>query len=155
MKVKIQNKTTQARKKSQRGAAMIETALVLTVALSMILFIVDMGRILLTQQFISERARVAVRSAVVNNWNSDQVQNYVAYGSTSAPSEGGTTPGFMGLLPSEVTFNTVADSGIGDARYQVIVQGVPMFTWIPYIAGKYYAPAVTATAAVQSQGSTS
>jgi len=155
MKVKTQNKTTPARKKGQRGAAMIETALVLTVALSMILFIVDMGRILLTQQFISERARVAVRSAVVNNWTSDQVQNYVAYGSTSAPPGGTTTPGFMGLLPSEVTFNTIADSGIGDARYQVIVQGVPMFTWIPYISGKYYAPSVTATSAVQSQGSTS
>ena len=155
MKINKQNKTKRARRKNQRGAAMIETALVLTVALSMIVFIVDMGRILLTQQFISERARVAVRSAVVNNWTSDQVQNYVAYGSTSAPQGGTTTPGFMGLLPSEVTFNTVADSGIGDARYQVIVQGVPMFTWIPYIAGKYYAPPVTATAPVQSQGSTS
>ena len=154
MNVKKQNKTSQARKKSQRGAAMIETALVLTVALSMIVFIVDMGRILLTQQFISERARVAVRSAVVNNWTGTQVQNYVAYASTSAPDGGTTTPGFMGLLPSEVTFNTVADSGIGDARYQVIVQGVPMFTWIPYIAGKYYAPSVTATSPVQSQGAT-
>jgi uncharacterized membrane protein len=155
MKVKIQDPKRQARKKGQRGAAMVETALVLTVALSMIVFIVDMGRLLLTQQFISERARVAVRSAVVNNWTSDQVKNYVAYGSTSAPDGGISTPGYMGLLPSEVTFNTVADSGIGDARYQVIIQGVPMFTWIPYIAGKYYAPPVTATAPVQSQGSTS
>ena len=133
---------------------MVETALVLTVALGMIVFIVDMGRILLTQQFISERARVAVRSAVVNNWTSDQVKNYVAYASTSAPDGGTTTPGFMGLLPSEVTYTTVADSGVGDARYQVVVQGVQMFTWIPYIAGKYNAPSVTATAPVQSQGAT-
>jgi hypothetical protein len=121
----------------------------------MIVFIVDMGRILLTQQFISERARMAVRSAVVNNWTSVQVKNYVAYGSTTAPGDDTTTPGFLGLLPSEVTFNTIADSGINDARYQVIIQGVPMFTWVPYIAGKYNAPSVTATAPVQSQGSTS
>ena len=139
-------------KRRQRGAALVETALVFTVTLSMILFIVDMGRVLLTQQYVTERARVAVRNAVVNNWDSTAVANYVAYASATAPSGGG--PGFMGLTPSEVTFTTYADSGIGDARYQVTVQGVPMFTWVPYIAGKYYAPTVTATAPVQSQGST-
>jgi Flp pilus assembly protein TadG len=149
------NKKTEARKKGQRGAALLESALVFSSAICMILFIVDMGRVLLTQQFISERARVAVRSAVVNNWTSDQVKNYVAYGSTSAPGGETSTPGYLGLLPSEVTFNTVADSGIGDARYQVIITGVPLFTWIPYMAGKYNAPTVTATAPVQSQGSTS
>lgn len=71
-----QNTKTQARRKRQRGAALVETALVFTTALSMILFIVDMGRILLTQQFISERARVGVRNAVVNNWNATAVANY-------------------------------------------------------------------------------
>ena len=153
MKINKNKKTTtQARKKSQRGAALVETALVFTAALSMILFIVDMGRILLTQQYISERAQAAVRSAVVNDWDAAEVQNYVVYGSTTAPNGGG--PGLMGLTTSEVTFNTIADSGIGDGRYQVVVSGVPMFTWIPYMAGKYNAPTVTATAPVQSQGAT-
>ena len=149
---KNQKTTTQVRKKSERGAALVETALVFTAALAMILFIVDMGRILLTQQYISQRAQSAVRSAVVNNWDSTDVANYVVYGSTTAPDGGGA--GLMGLTTSEVTFNTIADSGIGDGRYQVIVQGVPMFTWIPYMAGKYNAPTVTATAPVQSQGAT-
>jgi len=149
---KNQKTTTQARKKSQRGAALVETALVFTAALSMILFIVDMGRILLTQQYISERAQAAVRSAVVNNWDSTDVKNYLVYGSTTAPDGGGA--GLMGLTTSEVAFNTIADSGIGDGRYQVVVSGVPMFTWIPYMAGRYNAPTVTATAPVQSQGAT-
>ena len=149
---KNQKTTTQARKKSQRGAALVETALVFTAALSMILFIVDMGRILLTQQYISERAQAAVRSAVVNNWDSTDVKNYLVYGSTTAPDAGGA--GLMGLTTSEVAFNTIADSGIGDGRYQVVVSGVPMFTWIPYMAGRYNAPTVTATAPVQSQGAT-
>ena len=154
MKVK-QNKNTktQARKKGQRGAALVETALVFTAALAMIVFIVDMGRILLTQQYISERAQAAVRSAVVNNWDATSVKNYVVYGSTTAPGSG-VAAGLMGLTTSEVTFNTIADSGIGGGRYQVIVQGVPMFTWIPYMAGRYTAPTVTATAPVQSQGAT-
>jgi hypothetical protein len=149
-----QNQKTkaQARKKSQRGAALVETALVFTSALGMIVFIVDMGRILLTQQFISERARVGVRNAVVNNWNATSVQNYVVYGTTSAPDGGGA--GYFGLTTSEVNFSSIPDSGIGDARYQVTVSGVPLFTWIPYMAGRYTAPTVIATAPVQSQGAT-
>jgi Flp pilus assembly protein TadG len=148
------NSKTQARRKRQRGAALVETALVFTTALSMILFIVDMGRILLTQQFISERARVGVRNAVVNNWDATAVANYVAYGTTATPAGGTATSGLMGLTADEVTLTTYADSGIGDARYQVTVSGVPMFTWIPYMAGKYTAPTIIATAPVQSQGAT-
>ena len=154
---KNQNMKTQARKKRQRGAALVETALVFSVALSMILFIVDMGRILLTQQFIAERARVGVRSAVVNNWDSTAVANYVVYGTPTAPpgnDENPTPPGYFGLTPSQVTLTTYPDSGIGDARYQVTVQGVQLFTFIPYISGTYHAPPVIATAPVQSQGAT-
>src|SRR5260370_33871859 len=141
------NQNTKTRKRRQRGAALVETALVFTAALSMIVFIVDMGRILLTQQFVAERARVGLRNAVVNNWDSTAVANYVVYGTTTAPSGGGA--GFLGLMPSEVTLNTFADSGIGDARYQVIVQVVPLFTWIPYMAVPYTALPITATAPVQ------
>src|ERR1700676_2593617 len=105
---KNQNTKIQAKNKGQRGAALVETALVFTAALSMILFIVDMGRILLTKHYISERAQAAVGSAVVNNWDATSVKNYVVYGSTTAPNGGGA--GLMGLAASEVTFNTIADS---------------------------------------------
>ena len=145
-------KTPHASNRRRRGSAMVETALVFTAALTMILFIVDMGRLLLIQQFASERARVAARNAVVNNWNSTAVANYVAYGTTTAPS--GNPPGFLGLTPSQVTLTTYADSGIGDGRYSVTVQGGALFTWIPYMGGTYNAPSVTATAAVQSRGAT-
>jgi Flp pilus assembly protein TadG len=150
-----------AKRRRQRGAALVETALVLTTLLGMIVFIMDMGRILLIQQFIGDRARIGVRGAVVNNWTSSQVANYVVYGSPgSAQNENGNNnsssaqPGFLGLLPSQVTFTSYADSGIGDARYQVTVQGVPLFTWIPFIAGQYTSPTVTATMPVQSLGAT-
>ena len=145
----------QVRTKRQRGSALVETALIFTTAISMILFIVDMGRILLWQQFIGERARVGARNAVVNNWDSTAVKNYVVYGSTTAPdSQNGTPGGFLGLLPSQVTLTKVADTGIGDGRYKVQVSGVPIVTWIPYMSGQYTLPAVTATMAVQSQGAT-
>jgi len=149
-----QNTKTQARRKRQRGAALLETALVFSVTLSMIVFIVNMGQILLTQQFISERARVGVRSAVVNNWNATAVANYVAYGTTTTPAGGTGASGLMGLMANEVRLTTYADSGIGDARYQVTVSGVPLFSWIPYMAGKYTAPTIIVTAPVQSGGAT-
>ena len=136
----------------QRGNVMLETALVITVLLSMILFIVDMGRVLLTQQLISDRARAGVRNAVVNNWTAAEVANFVVYNSTTAPPGGG--PGFLGLTTAEVSLTQYADSGNNDARYQVKVSGVPLFTWVPYLAGKYTAPAITATMPVQSRGAT-
>jgi hypothetical protein len=139
-----------SRRRRQRGAALVETALVFMTVLGMILFILDMGRILLSEQFIAERARVGARNVVVNNWTSTQVANYVVYGSTTAPS--GNPPGFLGLLPSQVTLTSYADSGINDGRYQVTVSGVPLFTWIPYIAGQYSSPTVTATMPVESLG---
>ena len=141
-----------ARRKRQRGAALVETSLVLMTLLGMILFILDMGRILLSEQFIAERARVGARNAVVNNWTSTQVANYVVYGSTTAPDA--NAPGFLGLLPSQVTLTSYADSGINDGRYQVTVTGVTLFTWIPYIAGQYSSPTVTATMPVESLGAT-
>jgi Flp pilus assembly protein TadG len=140
------------KKKKQRGAAMLETALVLITVLGMILGIMDMGRLLLIEQFITERTREGARNAVVNNWDQTAVQNYVVYGSTTAPSGGG--PGFLGLTTSNVAFTSVPDSGIGDARYQVAVSGVKFPVFIPYIAGNYTAPTITVTSPVQSQGAT-
>ena len=131
---------------------MVETALVMLTVLSMILFIMDMGRILLLQQFITERAREGVRYSVVNNWNQTSVQNYVVYGSTTAPQNGG--PGFLGLRTSQVTLSTIADSGIGDARNQVSVSGFTFPAFIPFMAGAYTAPTITVTAPTQSLGAT-
>jgi Flp pilus assembly protein TadG len=45
--MKTKNKTQAKAKNKQRGAALVETALVFTAALSMIVFIINMGQILL------------------------------------------------------------------------------------------------------------
>ena len=131
---------------------MLETALVLITLLSMILFILDMGRIMLLQEFITERAREGARYAVVNNWGQTAVQNYVVYGSTTAPEGGGA--GLLGLSTSQVTFTAVADSGINDARYQVQVSGFQFPVFIPYISGTFTTPTITVTAPAESRGAT-
>lgn len=133
---------------------MVEGALVVVTIISMIVFIMDMGRLLLTQQFITERARQTIRAAVVNNWDSTSVANYLCYASTSAPGPT-TTPGYMGLLPSQVSYQALGTSGTPDYRLQVVVSGVPMLTWIPYMAHTYTAPPITVTMPAQSMGATS
>ncbi len=142
-------------RRRQKGAAMLETALVLITVVGMIIFIMDMGRMLLIQQFITERARVTVRAAVVNNWTAAQAANFLCYNSTSAPSGGTSTPGYLGLLPSQVSYQTLGLSTASDYRLQISVSGVPMLTWIPYISGSYNAPPITVTMPAQSLGATS
>ncbi|HEY2842390.1 MAG TPA: TadE family protein [Bryobacteraceae bacterium] len=141
------------RRKGQKGSSMVESALVLLTLLSMILFIVDMGRILLIQQYITERARATVRMAVVNSWDSTKAANYLVYNSITAPGGGG--PGFMGLLTTQVTYSTLGTLGTDNYRLQIKVSGVPALVMIPFIAGTYTLAPITATLPAQSLGSTS
>lgn len=131
---------------------MVETALVLMTVIGMIIFIMDIGRILLIQQFISERARNTVRSAVVNNWDATDTKNYLVYNSTTAP--GGGAAGYMGLQTTQVSYQTLGTLGQPDYRLQVKVTGVPVLTWIPFIARSYTLAPITATAPAQSLGAT-
>src|SRR4051812_38711752 len=140
-------------RKNQRGSSMVEGALVLLTMLAMIIFILDMGRILLIQQYITERARATVRNAVVNNWDATKTKNYLVYNSITAPGGGGA--GFLGLLPSQVTYSTLGTAGTDDYRIQVKVSGVPALVLIPFIAGTYTLAPITATLPAQSLGSTS
>lgn len=143
------------RRHHRKGAAMLETALVLTTVVGMIIFIMDIGRMLLLQQFITERARVTVRAAVVNNWTASQTANFLCYNTTAAPTGGTSTPGYFGLLPSQVSYQTLGTTTAADYRLQISVSGVPMLTWIPFISGSYNAPPITVTMPAQSLGATS
>ena len=144
--------TSRRDKKRQKGAAFVETSLVLLTMLAMIIFIMDMGRILLMQQYITERARNTVRNAVVNGWTPAQTQNYLVYNSTTAPNGGGS--GFLGLQTSQVTYQTLGTQGAWDYRYQVKVSGVPALIMTPYLAGTYTLAPIVATLPAQSMGST-
>ena len=151
----VRNQKVGRKRPGQKGSTLVESVLVLLTIVSMIVFIMDMGRFLLIQEFISERARATVRAAVVNNWASTQVANYLCYNTTTAPPGGNSTSGYLGLTPSQVTYTTLGTAGAADSRLQVQVSGVQIFTWIPYMAGKYKAPTITATFPAQSLGATS
>ena len=140
------------KRRGEAGATIVESALVLITMLGMILFIMDMGRMLLMQQYITERTRATVRAAVVNNWTATQVANFLVYNNITAPSGGGA--GFLGLTTSEVSYSALGTAGTSDYRLQVQVSNVPMLTWIPFMAGSYTAPTVVATYSAQSLGAT-
>lgn len=140
------------RTRTQKGQAMVESALVLTAILCMLIFILDMGRLLLTQQFIAERARAAARAAAVRNWTSTEVANYLVFNSSTAPP--GVTVGMLGLKPSQVSFQKLGTAGASDYRLKIRVSGVQVLTFIPFMAGTYTAAPVTVTVPTQSLGST-
>lgn len=139
---------------SCRGQSLIEAVFVLFTLVAMVLFIVDMGRIMLAEQYLAERARAAARMAAVHNWTQSDVANYVAYNSTSAPGGRTTTPGLMGVLPSKVSYSTVGTAGDPSYCVKVTIAGVTAFTVVPYMAGTYTLPTITVSLPAQSLGAT-
>ena len=143
------------RHKGQKGSSLIEGAFVFLTLLSMILFIMEMGRFLLTQQYIAERARATARMAVVNNWDTTQMKNYLCYGSTTAPNNSSsTTAGMLGISPSKVTPTFLGASTDPDYRLQVTVSGIPVLTFVPMMGNSFHAPPIVATVVAQSFGAT-
>ena len=144
------------RKRRRKGSALLESAFVFPTLLFTILFIMEAGRFLMVQQFIVERTRQVARAAAVNNWTAGQVKNYLVYGSATAPNSDGNDvpPGYMGLLPSQVSYTTAGAAGASDYRIKVTVQDVPAVVFIPLIAGNYKFAPVTASVPAQSMGAT-
>ncbi len=136
------------RRRNQRGQTILESALVLIAVISMLLFIIDMGRLLFLQQYFAERARAGARWASVNTYDATSIKNYVAYNSTT-----GSGTGLFGLSPSNVSVTPLPNS-TNPTTIQVTISGYQTIRLIPYIAGSFTSPAVTAVAPVQSLGAT-
>lgn len=142
------------RRAQERGQTLVESALVLMSLLVMILFVLDMGRVMLLGQYVTERARITARTATVNNWTQSQVQNFLVYGKTQAPDNNAGKPGFMGLLPSQVAYTMLGTQRNGDLRVQVKVTGIQAVMFVPGLASRYRFPAVTVELPAQSLGAT-
>jgi hypothetical protein len=131
---------------------MVETVLILLLVLGMVIFVLDMGRLLLVQQFLTERSRATVRVAVVNNWSQTDVRNYFCFNSTSAPAgSNDTTLGLLGIQPSQVSYDTTTMS----CCVSVKVSGVKALLFIPQMAGTYTLAPITVSYPKQSMGALS
>lgn len=138
----------------ERGQSLVESALVLLSLLVMILFVMDMGRVMLLGQYVTERARMAARAATVNNWTDRQVANYLVFGKTQMPDDSAGKPGFLGLLTSQVSYTVLGSQRNGDLRVQVKVSGIQAVMFVPWMASRYTFPAVTVELPAQSLGAT-
>jgi len=135
------------RSSAKRGAAMLESALTLTVFLMMVIAVLDFGQFLYVHQALTERVRYAARTGAVKQLPAAAIKNLVAYG-TVEPPPGDNPAGFLGMNPSNVE---VAFEGAGTNanRVRVWVTGFQYPVFSPLIAGRYHNMAIRATAPME------
>ncbi|MBI4893297.1 MAG: pilus assembly protein [Acidobacteria bacterium] len=140
------------RRTKQKGQTLVESALVLLATLMMLLFIFDIGRAMFLGEYVTERARQTARMATVNNWSKKDVQNYLVYGKTFVSEDRWSTPGFMGLRPTQVDYAVLGTQRSGDLRVQVSVSNVQSLMFTPKFKGPYRFPTITVELPAQSMG---
>ena len=133
--------------RKRRGTTLIETALVLTIALMTFIGLIDIGTVIFRLQGLVERARTGARYAVVNTYNPTSIRNVVVYGNS-----GGTGSPLLGLLPQYVTVANV-DLGDGLSKIQVVIDGYPVRFFTPLIARATTLPRIEVSLTTESLGS--
>jgi len=109
-------------RQNRRGQAMLETTLVLLIMITLLIGILDLGRILFINEFLTERVRTAARYASVNPYDATKIRNLVLYGVTSP---GANAKPYMNLTASNVVV-TRAGAGTSEDRVTVKITGYPL-----------------------------
>jgi hypothetical protein len=93
----------------QSGQSMVEATLVLLVFFGLLMGVIDCGEVLFAHEALVERARSAVRWGALHPWQGpDPIVNLVLYGAPEEPRR--TTPGYLGMTPSNVQVRHQAPS---------------------------------------------
>jgi len=130
------------KRKGQKGQTLLESSLVLTTLLLMLIGIVDFGQFLFFHQVLTDRARAGARYAAVNPYDATSIQNVVVYNSPIAPS--GSPTGLFGLTPSNVTVTPTPSTGAPD-YVQVKISGFPIHLISPFLTKSYTPRNIIAT----------
>jgi Flp pilus assembly protein TadG len=136
---------------SRAGQAILEGALATLVLILLITATMDLGRVLMFMQNFTERSRAGARWAVVHNFDSTAIKNYVAYNSPSAPETGVSSPGLFGLTPAHVSV-TRYDAGAPADRIEVVISNFPLQFYTPFLAGAYTPRPFRTVVSVESLG---
>lgn len=126
------------KQRNLRGSAMLESALVFSTFLFMLIGVFDFGQYLYMHQYLVERARNAARWGALQKCDStlyDQVRNMVLYNQAGVPADG-TTPVFN-LTPEMVNVQTIGDGNLESPSYEVrvTITGYRYLMLSPYISG--------------------
>lgn len=141
---------------------MLESALILLSLLMMILFILDMGRILFLEQYLTERTRATARAASVNNWDEWNVRAYFCYNTpeyhftddSDQSSAHNTTPGLMGIRPLNIGYTVLGNPNTPNYRVRVTVSNVSALLLIPFYAKTFVLAPISFEFPAQSMGAT-
>ncbi len=107
------------RRRRARGQSLVETTLILTAFMGLMLGMVGVGQMLFVRQALVERAQDAARWGAVNSFDATAIRNLVLYGAT-VPSDGAMP--FAGLSPTEVVVGNPGCPGV-DCRVSVAIPG--------------------------------
>ena len=128
----------------QRGSALIEATLTLTLFLTFLFSLFDFGWVMFYHQTLVHQARTGARYGAVNPGDLTAVQNMVLYNQTT-----GSGSGILGLQASNVSVGRSA-AGTTNDRINVTVSGYKYvlitFGW----AGSYTGKPITVTIPVEN-----
>ncbi len=130
------------KRKSEKGQALVESALSVTLFLVMLLGIIDFGQYLYFQQTLAERARAAARIALLDPSKTSDIKNFARFNTTTPLT--GAKPVLPGLTDTMITV-TSADLGSPEGRVTVTISNYPITFLTPGLAGTITAPISTVT----------
>ncbi len=133
----------------RRGSSLVEVSLILTVALTTFIGIIDIASVLFRLQGLVERARAGARYGVVNTFNQTNIKNVVVYGNSA-----GTGSPVLGLTTSMVSA-TKTDLTDGNSKIQVVISGYQFQFFTPFIAGQKALPRIEVDLTSESLGASS
>jgi TadE-like protein len=139
-----QDRASRARKRSDRGSAMVESSLVLIVFLMLLIGIADVGQMLFMHVSLVERIREGLRYGVVN-YDTAAIQNIVLYGTASPPQ--GATPSFN--LTANMVSVSRMDASTAEDRVVITLSNYPIQFFTPYIATKTTGRAIVEAQAME------
>jgi Flp pilus assembly protein TadG len=133
-------------RKSQRGNAIIEATLTLSLFLTVLFSIYDFGWVLFFHQTLVHQARTGARYAAINPASLASAKNIVLYNQTS--NVGGA--GILGIDPSTVSVNRNGTAGATDDRITVTISGYQYNLITLGWAGTYNGKTITVSMPVEN-----
>ena len=122
-----------SRRRSSKGAVLVEMALIYLVFACLLIRAFDFGQFLFVHQALVERARYAARWGAINDpTNTASIKNMVRYFQAADPPAG--TASYFNLTDANIT---VANNGSGtdQNRLDLTISGYSFTVLSPYIGG--------------------
>jgi hypothetical protein len=129
----------------ERGSAIVEASLTLSLFMVLTLSLVDFGLSLFLFQNLENQAHLAARYGAVHPGNTETIKKMVLYGRTT-----GSGNGILGLPPSAVTVTRKGTVGGVDDRIEVRITGYNFTLVTPGWSGTKAGIPITVTMPVEN-----